>query len=191
MKLDFNSTSFSHPKSGTLSLSNPDDSIREFWIEHTRRCRQIAEDMGKAQGDPCIMNIWIHDGSKDSTLNRYLYRELLKDMDELIPLRDPAYPMKHAWHLFVVRVDVDKAGITRDQFMTELKQRNIGTGLHFRCTHLQKYYREQLGCQPGTLPNTEWNSDRIVSLPLFPDMTEKDQDDVLAAMKDIFARHGH
>ena len=42
MKLDFNSTSFSHPKSGTLSLSNPDDSIREFWIEHTRRCRQIA-----------------------------------------------------------------------------------------------------------------------------------------------------
>ena len=79
MKLDFNSTSFSHPKSGTLSLSNPDDSIREFWIEHTRRCRLIAEEMGKAQGDPCIMNIWIHDGSKDTTLNRYLYRELLTD----------------------------------------------------------------------------------------------------------------
>ena len=79
MKLDFNSTSFSHPKSGTLSLSNPDDSIREFWIEHTRRCRLIAEEMGKAQGDPCIMNIWIHDGSKDTTLNRYHYRELLKD----------------------------------------------------------------------------------------------------------------
>lgn len=79
MKLDFNSTSFSHPKSGTLSLSNPDDSIREFWIEHTRLCRQIAEEMGKAQGDPCIMNVWIHDGSKDTTLNRYLYRELLKD----------------------------------------------------------------------------------------------------------------
>ena len=79
MKLDFNSTSFSHPKSGTLSLANPDDSIREFWIEHTRRCRLIAEEMGKAQGDPCIMNIWIHDGSKDTTLNRYHYRELLKD----------------------------------------------------------------------------------------------------------------
>lgn len=79
MKLDFNSTSFSHPKSGTLSLANPDDSIREFWIEHTKRCRRIAEEMGKAQGDPCIMNIWIHDGSKDTTLNRYLYRELLKD----------------------------------------------------------------------------------------------------------------
>ena len=79
MKLDFNSTSFSHPKSGTLSLSNPDKGIRDFWIEHTKRCRLIAEEMGKAQGDPCILNVWVHDGSKDTTLNRYLYRELLKD----------------------------------------------------------------------------------------------------------------
>ena len=79
MKLDFNSTSFSHPKSGNLSLSNPDKGIRDFWIEHTRRCRAIAEEMGNAQDDPCIMNLWIHDGSKDITVNRYLYRELLKD----------------------------------------------------------------------------------------------------------------
>ena len=79
MKLDFNSTSFSHPKSGSLSLSNPDPEIREFWIEHTRRCRAIAEAMGEAQGDPCIMNLWVHDGSKDLTVNRMLYRELLRD----------------------------------------------------------------------------------------------------------------
>lgn len=79
MKLDFNSTSFSHPKSGSLSLSNPDKGIREFWIEHTKRCRAVAEAMGKAQGDPCIMNLWVHDGSKDITVNRMLYRELLKD----------------------------------------------------------------------------------------------------------------
>ena len=63
MKLDFNSTSFSHPKSGDLTLSNPDEGIRNFWIEHTMRCREIAEAMGKAQVDPCIMNIWLHDGS--------------------------------------------------------------------------------------------------------------------------------
>ena len=56
-KLDFNSTSFSHPKSGNLTLSNPDKEIRDFWIEHTKRCRIIAEEMGKAQGDPCIMNL--------------------------------------------------------------------------------------------------------------------------------------
>lgn len=78
MKLDFNSTSFSHPKSGSLTLSNPDDEIRNFWIEHTKRSRQIAEAMGVYQGSPCVMNLWIHDGSKDTTVNRYRYRELLK-----------------------------------------------------------------------------------------------------------------
>ncbi|MDR0658693.1 MAG: L-rhamnose isomerase [Mediterranea sp.] len=79
MKLDFNSTSFSHPKSGDLSLSHPDKGIRDFWIEHTSRCRRIAEEMGKRQGDPCIMNLWVHDGSKDTTVNRMTYRALLKD----------------------------------------------------------------------------------------------------------------
>ena len=79
VKLDFNSTSFSHPKSGDLSLSNPDEEIRKFWIEHTKRCRAIAEEMGRRQGDPCIMNLWVHDGSKDITVNRMKSRELLKD----------------------------------------------------------------------------------------------------------------
>lgn len=79
LKLDFNSTSFSHPKSGDLTLANPDPAIREFWIEHTRRCRAVAEEMGRAQGDPAIMNVWVHDGSKDVTVNRMYYRELLLD----------------------------------------------------------------------------------------------------------------
>ena len=79
MRLDFNTTSFSHPKSGDLSLANPDKAIRDFWIEHSKRCRAIAEYMGVRQGDPCIMNLWVHDGSKDITVNRMLYRELLKD----------------------------------------------------------------------------------------------------------------
>ncbi len=84
-KLDFNSTSFSHPKSGDLSLSSPDKAVREFWIEHTKRCRRIADAMGKAQGDPCIMNIWVHDGSKDLTVNRKYYRELLASaLDEIL-----------------------------------------------------------------------------------------------------------
>ncbi len=79
IKLDFNSTSFSHAKSGDLSLSNPDKSIRDFWIEHSKRCRAISQAIGEAQQDPCIMNTWVHDGSKDITVNRYMYRELLKD----------------------------------------------------------------------------------------------------------------
>ena len=89
-KLDFNSTSFSHPKSGDLSLANPDKGIREFWIEHTKRCRRIADAMGKAQDDPCIMNIWVHDGSKDITVNRKYYRELLmQSLDEILAEKLP------------------------------------------------------------------------------------------------------
>ena len=85
MKLDFNSTSFGHPKSGDLSLANPDPAIREFWIEHTKRCRHIADAMGKAQGDPCIMNIWVHDGQKELTVERKRYRELLTaSLDEIL-----------------------------------------------------------------------------------------------------------
>jgi L-rhamnose isomerase len=92
LKLDFNSTSFSHPKSGDLTLANPDKAIRDFWIEHTRRCRAVAEEMGKAQDDPCIMNLWVHDGSKDITVNRLRYRQLLEEsLDEIF-----AIPYAHA-----------------------------------------------------------------------------------------------
>ncbi|MDR1593956.1 MAG: L-rhamnose isomerase [Prevotellaceae bacterium] len=84
LKLDFNSTSFGHPKSGDLTLANPDKAIRDFWIEHTKRCRTISEEIGKAQNDPCIMNIWIHDGMKDLTVNRFKYRQILEQsLDEI------------------------------------------------------------------------------------------------------------
>ena len=84
MKLDFNSTSFSHPKSGNLTLSSPEQDIREFWIEHTKRCRAISEAMGKYQGSPCIMNLWVHDGSKEVPANRLKYRRILEQsLDEI------------------------------------------------------------------------------------------------------------
>lgn len=90
LKLDFNSTSFSHPKSGNLTLANPDKGIRDFWIEHTKRCRRIADAMGKYQNDPCIMNIWVHDGSKDYTVERYRYREILKEsLDDILSEKLP------------------------------------------------------------------------------------------------------
>jgi UDP-4-amino-4-deoxy-L-arabinose-oxoglutarate aminotransferase len=116
------------------------------------------------------------------------YRERLTEIEEVVPLSDPSYPMKHAWHLFIVRLDLDKAGLSRDEFMLRLKQRNIGTGLHFRAVHLQKYYRDCMGMRRGTLPNTEWNSDRMCSLPLFPDMTLDDLDDVVSAVKAVLSR---
>jgi UDP-4-amino-4-deoxy-L-arabinose-oxoglutarate aminotransferase len=116
------------------------------------------------------------------------YRESLVGIDEILPLSEPVYPIKHSWHLFIVRLDIDKAKMSRDEFMQELKQRNIGTGLHFRAAHLQKYYRESMGMKRGMLPNTEWNSDRICSLPLFPGMTNNDVDDVVEAIKEVLSK---
>ena len=71
--------------------------------------------------------------------------------------------------------------------MAKLKEQNIGTGLHFRCAHLQKYYRETFGFKAGMLPATEYNSDRICSLPLFPDMSDRDVDDVVDAIKTVLS----
>ena len=117
-----------------------------------------------------------------------IYRERLSGIDEILPLADPAYPMAHSWHLFVIRLDVERAGISRNEFMERLKQRNIGTGIHFLAVHLQRYYRESMGTRRGMLPNTEWNSDRICSLPLFPDMTPEDIEDVVDAIKDVLKK---
>jgi UDP-4-amino-4-deoxy-L-arabinose-oxoglutarate aminotransferase len=115
-----------------------------------------------------------------------LYRELLANIPEIRPLADPeGYDFTHAWHLFIVRVDSPK--LDRNAFMNELKAENIGTGLHFRCCHLQKFYRETYGFTPGVLPATEYNSDHICSLPLFPDMTADDVQDVVDAIKKVLA----
>jgi len=116
------------------------------------------------------------------------YRELLSEVDEVLPLTVPDYEMRHAWHLFIIRLDTDRTGINREQFMEELKKRNIGTGIHFRAVHQQKYYRELMHMRPGTLPATEWNSERICSLPLFPDMKPEDVDDVVTAIKEVLKK---
>jgi len=115
------------------------------------------------------------------------YLKQLADVDELTPLHVPDYPMQHAWHLFVVRLDIDACGISRDDFIARLKTLGIGAGLHFRAVHGQKYYREQLPTAAGVLPNTEWNSERIFSLPLFPDMLDSDVVRVVEAIQTVLA----
>ncbi len=114
-----------------------------------------------------------------------LYLDLLRDVDEIEPLQVPEYAMTHCWHLFIVRIDTERAGMTRDEFMQALKEKQIGTGLHFRAAHTQKYYREKADLGPLSLPNTEWNSERICSLPLFPDMSAAEVERVVDAIKDI------
>ena len=113
------------------------------------------------------------------------YLKRLEEIEEILPLKNPNYSFKHSWHLFVVRLDIDKTKVTRDEFMEKLKERNIGTGLHFRAVHLQKYYKERMPESLGRLENTEWNSARICSLPLFPQMSDADVDDVIKAIKEI------
>ncbi|MBI5558442.1 MAG: UDP-4-amino-4-deoxy-L-arabinose aminotransferase [Deltaproteobacteria bacterium] len=116
------------------------------------------------------------------------YHELLAGVDEISPLAVPSYDMRHAWHLFIVRLDAERAGMSRNTFMAELKKRNIGTGIHFLAAHSQKYYRATMQHVQGTLPNTEWNSERICSLPLFPAMTEEDVDDVVETIKEVLKK---
>lgn len=99
------------------------------------------------------------------------------------PLKLPDWPHVHSWHLMVIRVDEARCGIDRDGLMAALKARDIGTGLHFRAAHTQKYYRERY--PDVRLPNTTWNSDRICSLPLFPDMQDSDVDRVVTALTEI------
>ncbi|MBA5600722.1 UDP-4-amino-4-deoxy-L-arabinose aminotransferase [Pectobacterium aroidearum] len=101
----------------------------------------------------------------------------------LQPLAVPDYPHLHAWHLFMVRVDETRCGISRDGLMAALQTHGIGTGLHFRAVHTQKYYRERY---PHLhLPETEWNSASLMTLPLFPDMQDCDVDRVVAALTSI------
>ncbi len=85
VKLDFNSTCYSHPKANDgYTLSSLDSSIRQFWIEHVNRCREISAYMGKELESSVIHNIWVPDGSKDLTVNRYIHRSHLKDsLDEI------------------------------------------------------------------------------------------------------------
>lgn len=101
----------------------------------------------------------------------------------LLPLTVPEYPHHHAWHLFMVRVDKELCGIDRNTMMEKLKEHGIGTGLHFRAAHTQKYYREKY--PELSLPNTEWNSASLMTLPLFPDMQDSDVDRVVQAISDI------
>lgn len=102
------------------------------------------------------------------------------------PLAVPSWEHQHAWHLFIIRVDEAACGISRDALMEKLKAMGIGTGLHFRAAHTQKYYRERF--PDVSLPHTEWNSARICSIPLFPDMTDDDVTRVISALHQLSGR---
>lgn len=97
----------------------------------------------------------------------------------------PAFPHRNAWHLYAPLIEPAAAGMDRDTFMTRMKERNVGTGLHYRAVHLYPYYSARYGFKRGDFPNAEAISDRIVSLPLFPDMSDVDQERVLRVMREV------
>jgi dTDP-4-amino-4,6-dideoxygalactose transaminase len=93
--------------------------------------------------------------------------------------------MRHAYHLYTALLDIDNLAITRDQFLEAMTEMNIGVGVHYIALHLQPYYRTTYKYKPGAFPNSEWISERTVSLPLSAKLTDEDVQDVINAVKDI------
>ncbi len=115
------------------------------------------------------------------------YRKLLAEVEGISPMSVPSYVHTHCWHLMIVRVEPSICGFDRDQLISMLKQQGIGAGIHFKACHSQKYYRENYQTRFGEinpdLSNTEFNSQRICSLPLFPGMQLSDVERVVSAIK--------
>ncbi len=125
---------------------------------------------------------------KRRDIAEFYNRELAGVAELVLPAKAP-YGQRHGWHLYTPLVRIENLTIDRDTFMAELKKENIGTGLHYKAIHHHEYYRNALNIQPGELPNADYASDRILSLPLFPKMTLDDARDVVKAVRDVIARN--
>ncbi|MEO8425617.1 MAG: DegT/DnrJ/EryC1/StrS family aminotransferase, partial [Verrucomicrobiota bacterium] len=110
-----------------------------------------------------------------------LYTAGLSDVDELI--LPQAQPNRiHSWHLYVIRLKLDRLKIDRAQFITELKQRGIITSVHWMPLHMHPYYREKYAWQPDAIPVAYREYQRMLSLPLTSTLTENDVEDVISAV---------
>jgi len=96
--MDFNASFFSHPKADSgFTLSSKDENIRQFWVEHLKRCRAISAEIGKQLSSPCVHNTWIPDGSKDTPIDRNGHRTILKkSLDEAMAAEYSNENMKDA-----------------------------------------------------------------------------------------------
>lgn len=116
------------------------------------------------------------------------YQEAFGQMDAIDLPEVPEYTT-HSWHLYVIRVVPELLTIGRDEFIEELNARNVGTSVHFIPVHLMSAYRNRFGYKEGDFPNTEKHFDRIISLPLYPTMTEEETEYVIDAVADIIEKH--
>ncbi len=117
------------------------------------------------------------------------YREAFADVPEVEILRSTP-DVHHAWHLFVILLRTDLLSIDRDEFAEALRAEKVATGIHFRSLHIQPFYRERLGLKPEDLPNAARVSERLLSLPLYPKMSEADLQDVVEAVRKLARAYG-
>lgn len=118
------------------------------------------------------------------------YFEALGDWPELTMPGLPAYDYRHCWYIFCPLINPDAAGISRNEFIRQMKEHNIGVGLHYTPSHLYSFYQNTYGYKEGDFPYAESIGERICSLPLFPQMTTAEQDRVIGAMAKILKRLG-
>ena len=116
------------------------------------------------------------------------YRASLEEVEEII--LPQVHPDRiHSWHLYVIRLKLGRLKIDRARFITELQQRGIGTSVHWLPLHMHPYYRETYGYAPQDLPTACFLYPEIITLPLYPDMSEGDVAYVCDSIKDIIARN--
>jgi len=109
------------------------------------------------------------------------YTEVFSQWPELVTPPDPPH-VEHAWHLYMLRLQLDRLTITRDAFIQELARANIGTSVHFIPLHLHPFYRETCQLVPGDFPVALDIYQRVISLPIYPGMSDDDVEDVIAAI---------
>ncbi len=95
---------------------------------------------------------------------------------------------RNAYHLYVIRLNRHVLTIDRDELLNRIQQRGIGVGVHFRAVHLSPYYANKYGFKKGMLPVAEDNADRVLSLPLYPSLSDTDQDYIIGSVQDILKK---
>jgi len=116
-----------------------------------------------------------------------VYDEAFADMPE-VQTPVSRSNVEHAWHLYVIQLNLERLRITRNEFIEALREEGIGTSVHFIPLHLHPYYRGNFGYEPADFPQASAAFDRIVSLPIYPKMTEMDVENVVKAVKKIVER---
>ncbi|MEO6222776.1 MAG: DegT/DnrJ/EryC1/StrS family aminotransferase [Vicinamibacterales bacterium] len=137
-------------------------------------------DLQAAIGLPQLERVEANLGRREEIWARY--DRAFIDLPAVVPA-PVAEDTRHARHLYTLLLDIDHLTATRDEVQGALHAQGIGTGLHYKALHQHHYYRERFGARTGSLVNAEWISERTISLPLGPRLSEGDVDDVIFAVR--------